>query len=241
MPTLKQRVGTWLMPQLPVNPWVFMTLRVELRAMRTRLLNRILPWRIARRRALVERRDVLVNVGCGPFGRDGWVNLDLADAPCVTMRVDARWGLPLADGAARGIHVEHYFEHLQPGTERPRFLAECRRCLAPGGILRIIVPDLRKYIDGYLAPGWDLLNQVGCGEVVPPQRMFGTKIEVLNHVFVQAGEHYGGFDAEYLRVTLAEAGFEDIEQVGWRTGRFPGGPIDREQHASYSLFMEARR
>ena len=34
---------------------------------------------------------------------------------------------------------------------------------------------------------------------------------------------------------------EDIEQVGWREGRFPGGAIDREQHRSYSLFMEARR
>ena len=68
-----------------------------------------------------------------------------------------------------------------------------------------------------------------------------TKIEALNHVFVQDGEHYGGFDADYLRNTLAKAGFDDIEQVDWRTGRFPGGAIDREQHAGYSLYMEARR
>ena len=60
-------------------------------------------------------------------------------------------------------------------------------------------------------------------------------------VFVQDGEHYGGFDSEYLRRTLQKAGFDDIEEVHWRTGRFPGGAIDREQHASYSLYMEARR
>jgi predicted SAM-dependent methyltransferase len=240
MPTLKQQLGAWLTPHLPVNPWVFMTFRVESTAMVQRLLNRILPGRIAQRRALQQRRDVLVNIGCGPFGKEGWVNLDLFPAPGVTMRVDARWGLPLADGSAKGIHVEHYFEHLEPRTERPRFLADCRRCLQPGGILRIVVPDMKKYIEAYVAPGWDVLNRVGCGGDLP-QQAFETKIEALNHVFVQDGEHYGGFDAEYLRLTLAKAGFDDIEEVGWRTGRFPGGAIDRDQHASYSLYMEARR
>ena len=66
-------------------------------------------------------------------------------------------------------------------------------------------------------------------------------MEALNHVFVQDGEHYGGFDAEYLRRTLQQAGFEDIAQVEWRQGRFPGGAIDRDQHRTYSLYMEARR
>lgn len=240
MPTLKQRFGAWLVPRLPVNPWVFRTFRVELNAMWIRLLGRIHPGFIARRRALRQRRDLLVNLGCGPFGREGWVNLDLFAAPGVTLRVDCRWGLPLADGSARGIHVEHYFEHLEPTTERPRFLAECRRCLAPGGILRIIVPDMHKYAEAYLAADWQMLNEIGCGGDLP-QATFATKIEALNHVFVQDGEHYGGFDAEYLRRTLVQAGFDDIERVEWREGRFPGGAIDREQHRPYSLFMEARR
>jgi predicted SAM-dependent methyltransferase len=240
MATLKQRLGAWLKPRLPINPWVFATFRVELNAIAVRLLGRLHPDWVGRRRALRNRRDVLVNIGCGPFGQDGWINLDLFPAPGVTMRIDARWGLPLGDGAARGIHVEHYLEHLEPVLERPRFLAECRRCLQPGGILRIVVPDMRKYIEAYLAPGWDVLNQVGCGGD-RPQDAFATKIEALNHVFVQDGEHYGGFDAEYLRRTLQNAGFTDVEQVPWRGGRFPDGAIDREQHASYSLYMEARR
>src|SRR4030095_12455128 len=120
--------------------------------------------------------------------------LDLFAAPGVTMRVDCRRYLPLGDGAARGILVEHYFEHLEPATERPRFLAECRRCLEPGGILRIVVPDMRKYIEAYLSAGWGALNEVGCGGALP-QATFATKIEALNHVFVQDGAHSGAFDA----------------------------------------------
>jgi predicted SAM-dependent methyltransferase len=240
MPTLKQRFGGWLIPRLPVNPWVFRTFRVELNAMRVRMLNVMHPgWR-ARVRVLRRQRGLLVNVGCGPFGQKGWVNLDLFPAPGVSLRVDCRRHLPLADGSARGIHIEHYFEHLEPTVERPRFLADCRRCLEPGGVLRIVVPDMRKYIEAYLSPGWDLLNSVGCGGELP-QATFATKIEALNHVFVQDGEHYGGFDEEYLHRTLKQAGFDDVRPATWREGRFPGGAIDREQHKSYSLFMEALR
>jgi predicted SAM-dependent methyltransferase len=238
VPTLKQRLGAWLVPRMPVNPWVFRTFRVELNAAAVRLLNVIHPGWVAKGRELRRRSGLLVNVGCGPFGQEGWVNLDLFPAPSVTMRVDCRRGLPLADGSVRGIHVEHYFEHLEPGVERPRFLAECRRCLERGGVLRIIVPDMRKYIEAYLSPGWAVLNRVGCGGDLP-QSTFATKIEALNHVFVQDGEHYGGFDEEYLRRTLEQAGFDDIQRVNWREGRFPGGAIDREQHKPYSLVMEA--
>jgi hypothetical protein len=98
---------------------------------------------------------------------------------------------------------------------------------------------MRKYIAAYLAPGWEELNTIGCGGE-RPQSAFGTKIEALNHVFVQDGEHYGGFDAEYLCRTLKKAGFREVQEVEWRAGSFPGGAIDREQHKPYSLFMEAR-
>ena len=238
--TLKQRLGTWLVPRLPVNPWVFRIFRVELNAMMVRSLSCIHPGWIAKRRALARRHGLLVNVACGPSGREGWVNLDLFDAPHLTMRADCRAHLPLADGSVRGIHVEHYLEHLEPTTERQRFLSECRRCLETGGVLRIVVPDMAKYIEAYAAPGWETLNKVGCGGDVPEQS-FATKIEALNHVFVQGGEHYGGFDEEYLRHTLVQAGFTDIDRVDWRQGRFPGGAIDRDQHRPYSLYMEAVR
>lgn len=240
MPTLKQRVGAWLIPRLPLNPVVFRLLRLELRALWLNVRNAAWPPSRATRRRLVRGRDLLVNIGCGPFGHDGWVNLDLHRHQGVALDIDCRRALPLADRSCRGIHVEHYFEHLEPTVEQPRFLAECRRCLAMGGILRIIVPDARKYAEAYVSDGWTGLNAIGCGGD-RPETAFVTKMAALNHVFLQDGEHYGGLDEALLRHTLAAAGFTDVSVVGWREGTFPGGCIDREQHRSYSLYMEARK
>jgi predicted SAM-dependent methyltransferase len=240
MPTLKQRIGAWLIPRLPLNPVVIRLVRLELSALWVNSLNAMHPGYRARRRALARRRDVLVNIGCGPFGHDGWINFDLHAHAGVALAVDCRRSLPLADESCRGIHVEHYFEHLESSRERPRFLAECRRCLQPGGILRIIVPDARKYAEAYLADGWADLNAIGCGGE-RPQTAFATKMAALNHVFLQDGEHYGGIDATLLGHELGAAGFADVRVVGWREGAFPGGCIDREQHRSYSLYMEARK
>jgi predicted SAM-dependent methyltransferase len=240
MPTVKQRIGAWLIPRLPLNPVVFRILRLELRAFWVNSLNALHPLYLARRRKLVRGRDLLVNIGCGPFGHEGWTNFDLYAHPRVALAIDCRKSLPLASGSCRGIHVEHYFEHLEPTRERPRFLAECRRCLVPGGVLRIVVPDARRYAEAYVSRGWADLNVIGCGGE-RPETAFATKMAALNHVFLQDGEHYGGIDAELLDDTLTAADFGDVTVVGWRQGSFPEGCIDREEHQSYSLYMEARK
>jgi predicted SAM-dependent methyltransferase len=183
---------------------------------------------------------VLANIGCGPTGLEGWVNIDLFAAPGVTVRFDCRRRLPMADASCRGIHVEHYFEHLEFHVERPQFLADCLRCLEPGGVLRIIVPDGRKFMEAYVAPGWAKMNELG-GDVYVPEQAYDVKIQAVNHTFLQSGEHFGGYDADYLGFLLKQAGFRDIEVVDWRKGNFPGGCIDIEQHRVYSLYMEARR
>jgi predicted SAM-dependent methyltransferase len=219
---------------------VFNHLRLELNALRVRIFHRIHPGYLSNIHALAKQRNIKANIGCGPFGRLGWVNLDLFSLNNVTLRADCRYRIPLADGSCEGIHVEHFFEHLASTDERPRFLSECRRCLQEDGVLRIIVPDGELYVRAYSAPGWEALNLVKCGGDVPEQ-VFRTKMEALNHVFLQDAEHYGAFDAETLGLVLNEAGFRDVTRRSWREGDFPGGPIDLELHRPYSLYYEARR
>jgi predicted SAM-dependent methyltransferase len=238
--SFKQRVGVWMILRLPINRHIFDHLRLELNAVWVRTLHRFRPRYRRAIKALSRRSKLKANIGCGPFGQSGWVNLDLFSHEQVTLRADCRYQIPLADRSCQGIHVEHFFEHLCPSDERERFLRECRRCLQDNGVLRIVVPDAEIYVRAYVQPGWKSLNEISCGGDVP-ELAFRTKMEALNHVFLQGAEHYGGYDAETLLLVLQEAGFRNVARRSWREGDFPDGPIDRDLHRPYSLYFEGRR
>lgn len=182
--TLKQKIGIWLLPRLPVNSHVFNHIRLELNAWVVRTFLPLNPFYLRQISKLKRSWDLFINIGC-----------------C---------------------------------------LNECYRCMQTDATLRIIVPDLELYIKAYLAEGWELFNQVGCGGD-KPQEAFKTKMDALNHVFVQGWEHYGGYDAENLEIVLREAGFTQVKRVSWRNGDFPVECIDREQHRPYSLYFEAQK
>lgn len=89
-----------------------------------------------------------LHFGCGPQARPGWINQDRRPHPGVDLVCDLRRGLPLAGGtleAAAGIHV---LQDLGWG-DIPPLLAELRRVLRPGGVLRLALPDLDRAIDAY--------------------------------------------------------------------------------------------
>jgi predicted SAM-dependent methyltransferase len=235
---LKQSLGAWLIPRLPVNRHVFRHLRVELNGIWVRLLCLSHPQYRKVVSALRKRRGIKANIGCGPFGQPGWVNLDMFRHEHVTLRTDCRYRLPFADASCRGIHVEHFFEHLNHEDERRAFLAECQRCLERAGVLRIVVPDAALFVAAYLSPGWDKFREIAAvGD--DPELQFPTKMAALNHVFLQDFEHYGGYDDESLSAVLRQHGFREIHRRSFRTGCFPDGCIDREQHKPYSLYVEA--
>jgi predicted SAM-dependent methyltransferase len=188
--------------------------------------------------ALRAQRGIKANIGSGPFGQAGWINLDMFRHANVTLQTDCRTSLPLGDASCRGIHVEHFFEHLNHQDERHAFLAECFRCLEQNGILRIVVPDVELFIAAYLSPGWEKLREIAAvGD--DPELNFSTKMDALNHVFIQDFEHYGGYDEASLSAVLREHGFRGICRRSFRMGCFPDGCIDREQHRPYSLYVEA--
>jgi len=235
---LKKRFGAWLMPRLPINRHVFRHIRAELNATWVRALHIFHPRYRRVVSALRRQKGVKANIGSGPFGRPGWVNLDMFRHEHVTLRIDCRYGLPFADASCRGIHVEHFFEHLNREDERHLFLNECYRCLEKGGILRIIVPDAALFVHAYLSPGWSMFRQIAAAGDDPAAN-FPTKMDALNHVFIQDFEHYGGYDDESLSLVLGQHGLREVQKCSFRYGRFPDGCIDREQHKSYSLYVEA--
>lgn len=122
---------------------------------------------------------VRLNIGCGPVQPDGWVNIDnsyrarLASRLPAVDRLLVRTGildatefgnavravnlhrpLPWNDGTVHAIYAGEVLEHFTREAGA-RLLRECHRVLAPGGVLRMRVPDnarfWRNYVNDYEA------------------------------------------------------------------------------------------
>ncbi|RME42352.1 MAG: methyltransferase domain-containing protein [Deltaproteobacteria bacterium] len=118
-----------------------------------------------------------VNLGCGPVQPEGWVNIDGSRRAWLAARLpwldrlltrlglleptefgpgvtvhDLRKPLPFPSGAVAAIYAGEVWEHFEY-PDAVRLTRECFRVLAPGGVLRVCVPDgvafWRKYLELY--------------------------------------------------------------------------------------------
>jgi predicted SAM-dependent methyltransferase len=95
-----------------------------------------------------------LHVACGAVKFPGWINLDRDQASeIIDVSWDVRQPLPIADGSCELIFHEHFLEHLSV-EEGLAFLRECRRLLAPGGVLRVAMPDLAECVRQYYENDW---------------------------------------------------------------------------------------
>lgn len=94
-------------------------------------------------RRLLGRRNAeraeRLHIGSGSVALPGWLNIDNQQYPGVDRVVDVTQGLPFRD--VRFIFAEHFIEHLRFEDARV-LLAECRRALRRGGVLRLSTPNL---------------------------------------------------------------------------------------------------
>lgn len=143
-----------------------------------------------------------LHFGCGAVHLPGWVNID-RDA--VTNSIDLSWDmrdpLPIPDGSVKFIFHEHVMEHLTV-EEGLAFSRECRRMLAPKGVLRVAMPDLAECVRQYHENDWRQ----------PWMQKYGydfiqTRAETINIAF-RSWEHKWLYDHEELHRRLREAGFE---------------------------------
>jgi len=129
-----------------------------------------------------------LNLGCGLQTPAGWVNVDysvgamLAKLPGIralrftrgqwdprVVLADLRRAFPWRDGAAQVIYSSHTLEHLS-APDGARFLEQSYRVLAPGGVIRIVVPDLRAIVDAYVRgeiPAERFVDELGAGYQQP--------------------------------------------------------------------------
>jgi SAM-dependent methyltransferase len=209
-----------------------------------------------------------VNVGCGASPTAGWVNLDssptvlLGALPLVPGALEkvgllgleqvrfarkareggVRYGvatrLPLADGAVEVLYSSHMFEHLSL-PDAGRFLAEARRVLVPGGILRLVVPDLRRLARGYLESGdADRFMQATNLSAPPAQRLLSR----VGRLLLGGHHHAWMYDAQSLCARVAAAGFSEVAAVPAGQTRIEApGPLDLREREDESIYVEATR
>lgn len=90
-----------------------------------------------------------LNFGCGDRIADGWINIDFHSDNAAIRRVNLLTGFPFPDNYFSAVYSSHVLEHFTP-EQALSLLSEAYRVLKPGGILRIVVPDLREVCQEYL-------------------------------------------------------------------------------------------
>jgi predicted SAM-dependent methyltransferase len=222
-------------------------LRHELAALRTPYLAR----QLQAQHVASDARDLKLHIGCGPEHLPGWINIDVYPAP---LAMNVLWGLPFPSGSARCIFVSHLLEHLFfPADVRP-FLAEVLRVLAPGGVVRIVVPDVEQCIEAYTSRDRAFFESRRETWTWWPQN--ATRLEDFL-AYAGAGpepaylfeSHKYGYDFETLSRIMAEAGFTDVVRSAYMSSSHPELRVDEASAVArakygnryYSLFVEAAR
>jgi predicted SAM-dependent methyltransferase len=217
----------------------YMCLRTEIPLSFLRLTSK----RVRRRFSNAD--NLMVNVGAGPCGKLGWINIDVGKAPLVNCRYDCRKSLPFPDQSVKCIFCEHFFEHIDYTEEIPYFLSDCHRVLKPGGVIRLIVPDIEKYLRAYCKGDWEDLSKIRPLDADRTdyycRNRYNTRMELINVLFRQGHEHKFAYDAETLEFVLRRYGFGTVLRQEFGQSLIPELCLDQPARASESLYVEAQK
>lgn len=177
---------------------------------------------------------------------------------------DLRKGIPAADGTVDVVYHSHVLEHLDR-DEAPAFMREVWRVLRPGGVQRVVVPDLevmtRRYLAG-LDAGLDaaqhdehialmieqMVRREAAGTRAQPPLRRRIENRVLGDARQRGETHQWMYDRVTLAALLERCGFTSIVRHQHDTSDIPGWnamALDLDEHGGQykpdSLYLEARR
>jgi predicted SAM-dependent methyltransferase len=190
-----------------------------------------LPIQRYRVKSLLKRDAVWINFGCGETSRPGWIGVDRYFASNVDIVLDLRRALPLPDSSVDLCYSEHVLEHLTP-EEGQSHLGEVFRILKPGGIYRVVVPDVIEFVRRYIEGDRAFFSLAFPWAERPMQAIYA----VANW----NGEHRNILDLSELRVMGERAGFAQIERSEAQSSAVEDLRIDTSdpQRVAESLYVE---
>ena len=152
-----------------------------------------------------------------PFLRKALVSKGFPDYPANIEYGDVIEGLPVQPGSAKGVYCSHVLEHLALNEFRTT-VRNVFSYLRPGGIFRLVVPDLEYLIRSYLASEKpeaviDFMREAHLGET-DRRRGMADKAKAL----FGRSQHLTMWDEKGMTKELADAGFTKIRRASFHDG-----------------------
>jgi predicted SAM-dependent methyltransferase len=194
----------------------------------------------ARRLRVDPRMKNYMNLGSADDRLDGYVAVDFFSSRA-GYGADLRYPLLIDDAVFDGIFTEHTLEHLNY-KEVAGVLSECRRTLKPGGIIRIIVPDLSLFVENYASDNRSWFQDWEREVLKPRGRSMVSPMEALSFETQEHG-HRSAWDFETMKAFLTRAGFTEICRCAFGKGSDARllQDKDAEDRTMVSLYVEARK
>ncbi len=188
-----------------------------------------------------------LNLGCGSVIAKNFINIDFFFNKSIDFGADFRYPLRICDASIDGVFCEHTFEHFTYNTNQMLF-KECHRILKPGGILRIIVPDLSLFIKNYIENNlewfqkWEQLMFIASNSLERAKRRLKTPLEAISFVTQEYG-HLSAWDMDTLMGYLKESGFSEIKRTSFMSGEDKMLLLDDSSEARrfVSIYLEAKK
>jgi predicted SAM-dependent methyltransferase len=209
----------------------------------------------------MEKTAAKLHLGCALISPDGWINVDgswnaraakhpfwrkvLAATSIISKeKLETSWNptiitrdvrkpLPFPANTLDVIYASHLLEHLYLDEARG-LLQECFRVLRPGGVLRMVVPDLHAIVIQYLrlADSYDFRHS----EVPAPANWLNSKLmlrreskAVAGNVFSRVYEnlkdfhtHKWMYDALSLCAEFSKVGLVEVSEMQLHESRIAG-------------------
>ena len=188
-----------------------------------------------------------INLGCGPVINSEMINIDFFFEKGIDYGADLRYPLKIEDDSIDGIVCEHTMEHLTFKDDE-KLMQECYRILKPGGVLRIILPDVSKFLNAYgnrnqnWFDEWENLYFTKSLNPERAKRRLSSKMGAISFVLQEYG-HISAWDEETLNHFLSKVGFENVEVKSFREGAKKELLIDldSETRKFVSIYIEAEK
>jgi hypothetical protein len=180
---------------------------------------------------------IKINFGCGQGKLEGWINVDLDSFCQPDIVVDLSVNMPFRAVSADLLYSEDFIAQLDLNSAY-LFFRECYRVLKPGGVMRLLTPDLEKFAWAYLyEPEWLIATWK---QFVGVPLKTQSACEVFNLGIRLAGQFH--YDRKTLVGVLDECGF-CAKEVDYRQSEIPElRALDlRRPNESVSMYFDCYR